>query len=268
VDKNKLDIQPLRSVELQSSCIYGPVRSRRLGQSLGINPLPAGIKICSFDCLYCQYGFEKPVAGKESVPSDIFPTVSTVLDQLERSVNRFQGSIDAITFSGNGEPTLHPDFLELVRGTVKIRDHYLPKSRVVLLSNGTTVCDDEIQEAIKLTDDPIVKLDAGDRDMWFAINRPEKGIDLDDIVSVMAAIDHIIVQSLFFSGDGDRVEGNISEDSIDSWLSVIEKIQPRYVQVHTLDRTPAMNSIKPAPMAILLGVQSSLEKMGIEGRVY
>jgi len=268
VNKTKLGIKSLRKVELQSSCVYGPVQSRRLGQSLGINPLPAGIKVCSFDCLYCQYGFEKPVGGRESVSSDIFPTVSTVLDQLESRVNRFQGSIDAITFSGNGEPTLHPDFLGLVRGTVKIRDHYLPKSRVVLLSNGTTVRDEEIQEAIKLIDDPIVKLDAGDKDLWFAINRPERGIDLDDIVSVMAVIDHIIVQSLFFKGDGDGVEGNISGDSIDSWLSVIEEIQPRYVQIYTLDRTPAMDSIKPAPKVILRGIQSSLEKMGIGGCIF
>ena len=255
-------------VDLQTSCVYGPVKSRRLGESLGINPLPAEKKVCSFDCIYCQYGFEEPVAGRGSVSSDIFPSASTVLDQLESRLKGYQGRIDSVTFSGNGEPTLHPGCYDMVKGAVKMRDHYLPGSQGALLSNGTTVGDREVQDAIRLIDDPIVKMDAGDEDLWFTINRPNREMDLDEIVSVMGGIDHIIIQSMFFEGDGDRVNGNISEESLDCWFSVMEKIRPRHVQIYTLDRTPAMSDLRPAPQAILEKIQSSLERLGVQGCVY
>jgi wyosine [tRNA(Phe)-imidazoG37] synthetase (radical SAM superfamily) len=258
----------LRRVDLQSKYIYGPVDSRRLGKSLGINPMPFESKVCSFDCIYCQYGFETPVAAGEPPADDIFPHVGAILADLERYVRDFDGRIDAITFSGNGEATLHPDFHELVIGTVRVRDRYLPRSRIALLSNGTTVVEERVRRAIRWIDDPIMKLDAGSEELWSRINRPGMGVRLEEIIAAMANIDNIIIQSLFFEGGiGDGI-GNISGAIVEEWLFAIERIHPRYVQIYTLDRVPAMVDLKPVSIETLEWIRSSLENRGIRGQVY
>lgn len=258
----------LRKVNLQSKVIYGPVDSRRLGQSLGINPMPFEDKICSFDCIYCQYGFETPVALGERPPDGLFPPVGAILGELEEWIRSYDGRIDAMTFSGNGEATLHPDFHDLVAGVVHVRDRYLPRSRIALLSNGTTVVEEKVREAIQRIDDPILKLDAGGEELWRRINRPAKGARLGEIISAMADIDKIIIQSLFFEGEDEDGIGNASRQSVEEWLSAVERIRPRYVQIYTLDRVPAMTNLKSVSVETLEGIRSSLEGRGIRGVVY
>ncbi len=267
---NRLDFRgrPLREVVLQSSYIYGPVNSRRLGRSLGINPFPSDRKICTFDCLYCQYGFEEPVAGRAVPAADLFPPVSVVLDHLEDALRSSRERIDYITFSGNGEPTLHPAFPELVEGVAEIRDRCIPGASIALLSNGTTLVDGEIRNSLRSIDDPIIKLDAGDETSWKKINRPGKGVTFDEVVRAMERVDHIIIQSLFFEGDGNRLVGNTSRERIDAWLSTLWRIRPRYVQIYTLDRTTAVGGLRRVEPRVLEEIRTATGRVGIEGRVF
>lgn len=261
-------LRPLKEIDLQSSHVYGPVDSRRLGKSLGINPLPLSEKVCTFDCLYCQYELEVPVAGRGSVRSSLFPSESIILSELEEAAKRYRGEVDFLTFSGNGEPTLHPDFNHLVVETVGIRDRYLPAAGVALLSNGTTICDPEIRQAIEQLDKTIVKLDAGDEKLWREINRPGTGMHLEEIVSALAGMEKITMQSLFFDVEGTEAEGNISSEDIGCWLERMERIHPIEVQIYTLDRTPAVPGLRRAPREVLEEIQASLEEKGITGCVY
>jgi len=258
----------LRGIGLQSSYVYGPVSSRRLGLSLGINPLPVTVKVCSFDCLYCQYGLEKPTGPRGGLSEALFPMVSAILAELEEVLKRYPGKIDFLTFSGNGEPTLHPRFFELVEGTVAIRDRLRPESRIALLSNGSTIADDDVRAAIRLLDDPILKLDAGDEASWKIINRPAMGMHLEAIVSAMEKLKNIIIQSLFFEGDGARIAGNTSAGAVQKWLSCVERIRPRSVQIYTLDRVPAISGLRKAKEETLRAILAALEGRGIKGVIF
>jgi wyosine [tRNA(Phe)-imidazoG37] synthetase (radical SAM superfamily) len=255
--------RPLREIGLQRSLVYGPVASRRLGRSLGINPLPTDVKVCTYDCLYCQYGLEAPVAGGGRVSPDAFPPAEQILRRLEEAVRGRVGAIDAITFSGNGEPTLHPRFPELVDGAVAVRDRYLPGARIALLSNGTTVTDDRIRDALRRIDDPILKIDAGAGPTWRVVNRPGPAVSFDGIISRLAEMDGIIVQSMFFAGAGEGVRGNSGEAEIAAWLDVVDRVGPRLVQIYTLDRTPAVGALRPVPEPRLREIGAALEDRGV-----
>ncbi len=265
----KSDIKsPLRRVELQISTIYGPVKSRRLGRSLGINLSPNGEKICSLDCLYCQYGFKSPVEVGSNLPDDTFPAASLVLHLLEDVLKREGEGVDTITFSGNGEPTLHPDFHGLVEGVVWIRDHRLPSARIALLSNGTTLNNGEVRSALTLIDDPVLKLDAGSEGLWRKINRPAGDVRFEGIIEAMEEVEDFIVQGLFFAGNGAGITGNISGEGIEDWLAAVNRIRPRFVQIYTLDRIPAMTGIERAPGDVLSAILASVERLGIRGQVF
>jgi wyosine [tRNA(Phe)-imidazoG37] synthetase (radical SAM superfamily) len=255
-------------LDLQAGIIYGPVRSRRLGRSLGINILPAGRKVCSFDCLYCQYGFSqgktREEAGKEG---HVLPTVSEVLGAVERAVINLSTPAAYLTFSGNGEATLHPGFKEIVLGLREIRDRLCPGSRTAILSNSAAVNDPFIREALALLDVRIMKLDAGTEEMFAHYNRPAKGITLEDTVAGLAVLENVTIQSLFTKG----AEGNFTLEQpghLSAWVEQIKKISPLFVQLYTLDRESPTASLIPVDKSELLHIQSLLERENIASGVF
>lgn len=231
-------VPSLKSLPLQSGIIYGPVHSRRLGLSLGINLLPSAYKLCSFNCLYCQYGWtDKPTLNVTNQVKDL-PRPEEVSIALERALQemvRRGTKADAITFSGNGEPTLHPELAEIIDRARLLRNTYLPQAKLAILSNSSTVSQKDVREALEKLDMRMMKLDAGSEELMRQLNGPAPALYLGEIVAGLKKLKDVIVQSLFVQG---RVT-NADPNSIQHWLERLKEVQPILVQVYTLDRAPA-----------------------------
>ncbi|MBN1485999.1 MAG: radical SAM protein [Anaerolineae bacterium] len=213
---------------LETGITYGPLYSRRLGLSLGVNILPVKHKLCSFDCVYCHYGATQV---KTMAPvGETFSDISQILKAIEVALRK-NPRIDAITFSGNGEPTLHPHFGSVVEAVSQIRDRLCPAVKLALFSNSTTVQYSQIQNALAFFDAPIMKLDAGDILTWNRINCPAAGLDLDRIIDNLAEIPGVVIQSVLIDG----VVSNIKEAAFDAWVDALVRIQPRQVQIYSTD---------------------------------
>jgi len=218
-------------LQLQKGIVYGPVNSRRLGKSLGINLMPVNYKLCSFNCVYCQYGKTKILTNNLSPYIKDLPT----LEEIKISVEKFlknSPKINYITFSGNGEPTLHPQFNEIVDLIIALRDKYLPYVKIALLSNSTFPDNEKIKGAFSKIDLKIFKLDVGSEDLFLEVNRPFKEISFTKIIKNLKNLDDIIIQSMLFTG---KIE-NSSDEKIRKWMEKLEEIRPREIQVYTTDR--------------------------------
>lgn len=247
------------TIPLQQGIIYGPVNSRRLGRSLGVNVLPTRFKMCSFNCLYCQYGWTP------APPVDFdWPSVSDILSAVENALKTTSPEPDFITFSGNGEPTLHPAFPELVTGVRRLRDHYAPRSRTALLSNSTTVTNPIIRKAISQIDAPIMKLDCGEVACFRRYNRPNVAIGLNEIVEGIGRMKEVTIQSLFTGG----AAGNLSDENTKAWIEKLVQISPDFVQLYTLDRGYPSDQIEPVTTPQLLSVREKLVRAGVPATVY
>jgi wyosine [tRNA(Phe)-imidazoG37] synthetase (radical SAM superfamily) len=251
---------------LHSGVTYGPIQSRRLGLSLGVNLLPPDRKVCSFNCAYCQYGWTA-VARPDAVPADAWPGVDHVLDAVDADVRALvlEGTPPAaITLAGHGEPTLHPAFEEVARGLRRWRDAHAPGLRLAILSNSTTVPDPRIRAALALLDDRCMKLDAADPVTMHRLNGSR--IDPAPIVAGLASMDGVIVQALF-AGDREGRVTNLAPAALDSWVDAIARIRPRAVDLYTLDRPPAWGALRPATAAQLGDIAARVEALGLEARV-
>lgn len=260
--------QTLKTMLLQSRIIYGPVRSRRLGLSLGINLLPSSYKLCSFDCLYCQYGrTSKPTLNLTHQIKDL-PRPEEVSAALEKSLQqmiRQRTKIDVLTFSGNGEPTLHPDLGEIVEAAKTLRDRYLPHVKLAILSNSSTVGRKEVREALDMLDLKIMKLDAGSEELVRQLNGPASPFYFGEIVAGLKRLRGVIIQSLFVQG---RIS-NDDPDSLELWLEKLTEIQPTLVQIYTLDRVPAEKRLWKVNPATLQWIASQVRwRAGLPVEVY
>ncbi|MBN2601940.1 MAG: radical SAM protein, partial [Candidatus Marinimicrobia bacterium] len=215
-------------LRLQNSIVYGPVASRRLGHSLGINLLPFYQKTCTLDCLYCQYGWTR----FSNLETAKFPSVTEVLSALEHSLKSLPASPDYITFSGNGEPTLHPEFGTIIDEVKQLRDALAPGAKVAILSNSTILIRPSIHTALEKLDERIMKLDAGNATIFEIYNRPHPSYEFHRIIEGLAALKNVTIQSLFTGGR----DGNYTPPSILDWVNKIVEIKPRMVQIYTLDR--------------------------------
>jgi wyosine [tRNA(Phe)-imidazoG37] synthetase (radical SAM superfamily) len=250
-------------LKLQSDIIYGPVNSRRLGRSLGINVLPGNAKVCSFDCLYCQYGRRRAISRDECGYVS-FPSVSLVLSEVEKALLSIHPAVDYITFSGNGEASLHPHFKELAAGVCELRDRLAPTSRTAILSNSVSVCNHNCLEALSLLDTRIMKLDAGTDSILTNYNRPPHHISLKSITSGLTALPSVWLQSLFTSGP----DGNLNPKHIEKWISCVISINPDFVQIYTLARQSPTESIFLASITKLQMIQHLLTEAGISSEVF
>jgi wyosine [tRNA(Phe)-imidazoG37] synthetase (radical SAM superfamily) len=249
-------------IPLQKNIIYGPVNSRRLGLSLGLNVLPAKVKICSFDCQYCQYGWTG--GYDDTVVDKLLPSKDEILGALEVNLKNKRVKPHYITFSGNGEAMLHPHFPELVDGVNLLRDKYSPGSKTAILSNSTMVHLPEIRQALSKLDMRIMKLDAGNEEVYMNYNRPVIKFKFDRIIEGLTLMDDVTIQALFTSGP----EGNYTEDNIKSWIAKLKLIKPAFVQLYSLDRGWPSENITYVSKQDLLRVKSMIEKEGFKSAVY
>lgn len=226
---------------IREKVVFGPIKSRRLGSSLGINLLPENGKICNFDCIYCECGWNRDGTGDKKIP-DASCVRSALEDKL--STLLLDGvDIDSITFSGDGEPTLNPDFPQIIEDTIKLRDSFFPQAKVSVLSNATRVHVPEIFNALRKVDNPIMKLDAPTPGLAARINRPAPGYDLARVVESLSRFEgDFILQTMFLrSQDFD----SSSPEVLGPWMDIVRSLRPREIMVYTIDRpTPQAGLVK------------------------
>ena len=250
-------------LELQKTIIYGPVRSRRLGFSLGINLLPAAAKVCTFNCLYCQYGWTD--FGVLADPGELgLPTPSRSPRPWRKPYGGCERPPAFITFSGNGEPTVHPDFARIVDEVTAVRDRLAPAARTAILSNSTTVGDPVIRRALSRLDVRIMKLDAGTAAGFRNYNQPAPGIDLDSIVEGLRTLEDVTVQALFTGGP----RATPRRMSSAAWVRRVASLAPRMVQIYTLARGYPSGDIRPLERRELETIGRRLDEAGTASEVY
>ena len=233
------------STIIYPSPIFGPVHSRRLGISLGINLLPADGKVCSFDCIYCECGF-----NEDHRPSLPLPTREEVAQKLEQKLQQMvaEGQLpDVLTFAGNGEPTCHPHFADIIDDVIRLRNQYCPKAKVSVLSNSTMIHRKEVHDALMRVDNNILKLDTVDPIYINKVDHPNGTYDVHVIIDRLKAFEgHVIIQTMFMRGEcqGESVD-NTGEEYIVPWLEAVKAIAPQQVMIYTIDReTPTQGLLK------------------------
>ena len=251
------------STIIYPSPIFGPVHSRRLGLSLGINLLPADGKVCSFDCIYCECGF-----NEDHRPQQPLPTRDEVARALEARLQQMQAESrlpDVLTFAGNGEPTCHPHFAEIIDDTIALRNRYCPEAKVSVLSNATLIMRPQVHEALMRVDNNILKLDTVSEAYIRLVDHPAGSYDVEQIVEHMRAFcGHVIVQTMFMQGtcNGESVD-NTTDNFVQPWLDAVACIAPQQVMVYTIDReTPTTGLLKATPRQ-LDAIRARVEALGI-----
>lgn len=253
-------VQPQRKI---ADPVFGPYDSRRFGTSLGINPLPAGPKVCTFDCVYCECGPELWGWGVGPVS---YVTLEEVRNGLLRAAQVYEpDALDALTIAGNGEPTLHPHLGSLIDIVNSSRNSFWPRARTVILTNGTTSHLRQVVDALRRVDDRIVKFDAGCDVILDAMNRPSSRLTVEKLVSRIQSLDHITLQSMFIHGPAD----NTGRHNLELWARWIRRIHPIKVQIYTVDREPAELSTQPVAHEKLEEIAAFLEaSTGVPATVY
>jgi wyosine [tRNA(Phe)-imidazoG37] synthetase (radical SAM superfamily) len=244
-------------MDLQSGLVYGPLRSRRLGTSLGVNLSPPGRKTCNYNCAYCQYGWtDFPVRGA-------FPAPDDVIDAVDRALAAHP-DVDTITVAGNGEPTLHPGFAPIAEGLFHVRARRAPHAKLALLSNGSTLNRLDVKYSLSRFDTRCMKLDAGDATTFRRVNAP--GIPLARLIDGLRSVGHLTLQSMFVR-DEEGVIDNTTPRAVDAWLEAVDRVRPESVDLYTLARTPARVSLQKAPAAVLETIAAQVATLGIRARV-
>ncbi|OFY63326.1 MAG: radical SAM protein [Bacteroidetes bacterium RBG_13_43_22] len=254
---------------LFDSIVFGPVRSRRLGVSLGINLLPSNRKICNFNCIYCECGWthKSDASGKD------LPSRKEVFEALEKklfSMKENKQKPDVITYAGNGEPTLHPEFPGIIDDSIILRDKYFPDARIAVLSNSTAISRPHIKKALLKVDQNILKLDSA-FDLTVKIhNQPGVNVKTDKLISDLEGFKgQLIVQTLFLRGifKGKRID-NTTKEELDAWLKAIKKIRPAEVMIYTISRdTPEGGQLAKVPLTELKRIASLVNSIGIKTQV-
>ena len=217
---------------LREETVFGPIYSRRLGSSLGINLLPEKGKICTFDCIYCECGW-----NKDGLDNKVIPSAAQVRSRLEDKLSQLMLEgvrIDSITFSGDGEPTINPEFPRIIDDTLKLRDIYYPEAKVSVLTNATRVHIPEIFEALRKVDNPILKIDAPTDELIARIDRPAPGYSLARVIEAIRGFNgDFVLQTMFLkSEDFD----SSSPEVLDGWKAIVRDLKPRQIMVYTIDR--------------------------------
>jgi len=249
--------------------VFGPVKSRRLGVSLGINLLPVNRKVCNFNCIYCECGW----TGKINIKKEPLPTRKEVYEALEKkliSMKSENKAPDVITYAGNGEPTLHPEFAGIIDDSIELRNKYFPDARIAVLSNSTAIKRPEIRKALLKVDSNILKLDSA-FDLTVRIhNQPAVNISTDELIKDLEGLNgQLIVQTLFLRGRyKGKVIDNTTPEEISAWLKAIEKIKPSEVMIYTISRdTPDGGELEKVPLEELRRIASMVNKLGIKTQV-
>lgn len=249
--------------------VYGPVKSRRFGMSLGINLLPLQGKLCSFDCIYCECGLN---ADHPKTKQALF-TASEISASL---LSRFEAlkseglQPDNITFAGNGEPTLHPEFETIIENTIRLRDEFFPKALITVLSNATRLNREAIKKSLLRIDNNVLKLDAGTDATFQAIDRPTFPITLEKIVQELKNFGgNLVIQTMLIRGevDGSPVD-NTTDEELTLWLKHIQEINPKLVMLYPIDRQTPYRTLEKVPKQEFQALAARVEALGIKAEVF
>jgi wyosine [tRNA(Phe)-imidazoG37] synthetase (radical SAM superfamily) len=252
---------------LFDSIIFGPVQSRRLGVSLGINLLPNDVKYCTFDCVYCECGWTYHTHNIRLHPRS---EVYNALEQMLQKMQEEGRGPDNITFAGNGEPTVHPDFAEIIDDTIALRDKYFPDAKISVLSNATRVHKPSIREALKKVDQNILKLDTANDRLLRLINRPKTKLDVRTIVERLKKFEgDLTVQTMFIRGNylGESFD-NTTPEEVDAWIELLKEIKPRNVMIYPIERDTPTHSLEKISREELEVIAEKVRAAGMEVLVY
>ena len=248
---------------LYDNIIFGPIRSRRLGLSLGVNLLPIESKLCSFDCIYCECGWNADHPGKRR-----FNAREDVRDMLDATLQKMVADgtpPDVITFAGNGEPTMHPDFENIIADTIALRDKHCPEAKVSVLSNATQIHREDVRRALLRVDNNILKLDSAFDETVQLVNKPQGAYTVARTVELLKAFDgNLILQTMFLRGEylGKRVD-NTTEEEVAAWLRLVDEIRPKQVMVYSLDRDTPCQTLEKVEKEELRAIAARVEALGI-----
>lgn len=243
--------------------VFGPIHSRRLGSSLGMNLLPYDGKLCSFDCLYCECGFNKDHKTKTRLPDR--DNVKAALEDKLQKLIKTDTKIDVITFSGNGEPTMHPEFSGIIDDTIELRDKYYPTAKISVLSNAMNIGKKSVVDALKKVDNNILKLDSAIIETVRLVDQPNSpSYSVDRQVELFKQFEgQFILQTMFLRGSHNGIEiDNTTEDEVSAWLEVIKEANPREVMIYSLDRETPVKSLIKVPIEELREIGKRVEEIG------
>ena len=246
---------------LFDSIVYGPIRSRRLGVSLGVNLMPTTAKLCTFDCVYCECGWNQPVMHPT------LPTRDEVREALRTQLSTLQSQLDVITFSGNGEPTLHPDFLGIIEDTCALRDEYCPKAKVSVLSNSTQLGRKDVIEALRLCDNRILKLDSAIDTTMRLVDKPVNAqLTVGQVVEWLKVFDgDFTLQTCFLRGvyEGQVID-NTTDEELQAWYDIVDTLRPKQVMIYVIDRETPLKTLEKIPAEKMEAIAAPLREKGID----
>lgn len=246
---------------LFDSIVYGPIRSRRLGVSLGVNLMPTTAKLCTFDCVYCECGWNQPILHPT------LPTRDEVREALRTQLSTLQSQLDVITFSGNGEPTLHPDFLGVIEDTCALRDEYCPKAKVSVLSNSTQLGRKDVVEALRLCDNRILKLDSAIDTTMRLVDKPVNAqLTVGQVVEWLKVFDgDFTLQTCFLRGvyEGQVID-NTTDEELKAWYDIVDTLRPKQVMIYVIDRETPLKTLEKIPAEKMEAIAAPLRKKGID----
>lgn len=248
--------------------VFGPVHSRRLGTSLGINLLPNDGKVCSFDCIYCEVGYNSQGSGKSGVPKR--EKVKKLLDKKLKEMSDKGENLDVITFAGNGEPTVHPQFKDIVGDTIRLRDRYFPNAKVSVLSNSSFLGNEKVVQALKMVDNNILKLDSAIPGTMNLLNAPvNKNIVPEGVITDIKQFDgKCILQTLFVRGEhnGRKVD-NTTDEEIDALIAAYKEINPEEIMIYSIDRATPEENLEKISREELERIADKIGKSGLNVKV-
>ncbi len=248
--------------------IFGPIKSRRFGDSLGINLLPNDYKLCNLDCVYCECGWTLTPDKKVELPT--YDEIAKEFEDYLIDLKSKNVNVDSFTFAGNGEPTVYPDFPRVIDLTLELRDKYYPDANVSVLSNGLLINKDGIREALHKVDLPVLKLDAGTDKTYHLIDRPKTKRTLKylaDHYSKLAG--KVVIQTLFVRGEykGDKFD-NTTEEEVSAWIELVKSINPSDVMIYSLERDTPTENLEKISREKLEEISIRLQKEGVKASVY
>ena len=247
---------------LFDSIVYGPIRSRRLGVSLGMNLMPTTAKLCTFDCVYCECGWNQPVSHP------VLPTREQVREALaSHLVALSPNNLDVITFSGNGEPTLHPEFSGIIQDTCALRDQYCPQAKISVLSNSTQLGRPDVVEALRMCDNRILKLDSAIDTTMRLIDKPvNPNLTVEQIAEWLALFDgDFTLQTCFLRGEYEgRIIDNTTSEELNAWYAMVERLHPQQVMIYVIDRATPLQTLSKVPKAEMEAIAAPLRAKGID----
>lgn len=247
---------------LFDSIVYGPIRSRRLGVSLGMNLMPTTAKLCTFDCVYCECGWNQPVSHP------VLPTREQVREALaSRLIALSHNQLDVITFSGNGEPTLHPEFLGIIEDTCALRDRYCPKAKISVLSNSTQLGRADVVKALRMCDNRILKLDSAIDKTMRLIDKPvNENLTVEQVAEWLSLFEgDFTLQTCFLRGEYEgQVIDNTTPEELSAWYTMIEHLRPKQVMIYVIDRATPLQTLSKVPAAEMEAIAAPLREKGID----